>query len=229
MDNLKMIFFDIDGTLLDHKGAEQEGIRKFYFSNDFNKLCDFNKFKEIWVKCSDKNFEKFLNKECSFEQQRAMRIVDVYKEFDKEITYNEALDKFKDYLNAYEASWKAFDDVMGCLNMLRGYKLGIISNGDYEQQVEKLRKLNIIEYFCDVVAASDVGYAKPNSRIFEIACERNGVDVKNAFYVGDNMKTDIIPANEIGMKGILIDRNTERKVEERINRVFSLTDIINVL
>lgn len=227
--DLKMIFFDIDGTLLDHKGAEQEGIKKFYLLNDFNKICDIEKFKEIWVKYSDKNFEKFLKKEYTFEQQRAMRIVDVYNEFSKEISYNEALNKFIDYLNVYESSWKAYEDVIPCLNMLKEYKLGIISNGDYEQQLKKLRKINIAEYFCDIVVAGDVGYAKPDSRIFEIAYQRNNVSVENAFYVGDNIKTDIIPANEIGMKGILIDREKERKVADNIDRICSLTDIKNIM
>lgn len=229
MDSLKMIFFDIDGTLLDHKGAEKEGINKFYFANRFNEICDFDKFKEVWVKYSDKNFEKFLNKEYSFEQQRAMRIIDVYNEFNKQIAYDEALTKFKDYLDAYESSWKAYEDVIPCLNMLSGYKLGVISNGDYKQQMEKLRKMNIVEYFSDIVAAGDVGYAKPDSKIFEIACQRNNVNMENAIYVGDNIKTDIIPAKEIGMKGILIERDRERNVEESINRIFALTDIKNVL
>lgn len=229
INSLKMIFFDIDGTLLDHKGSEQEGIKKFYFLNEFNEKCDFDNFIKIWIKYSDKNFEKFLNKEYNFEQQRAMRIIDVYNKFGKEISYNEALTKFTDYLNAYESSWKAYDDVIPCLNMLNQYKLGIISNGDHKQQVEKLRKMNILEYFCDVVVAGDVGYAKPDNRIFEIACQRNNVNIENVFYVGDNIKTDVIPANEIGMKGILIDRDKERKTENNINRIFSLTDIKNLL
>lgn len=229
MDSLKMIFFDIDGTLLDHKGAEKEGINKFYFANRFNEICDFDKFKEVWVKYSDKNFEKFLNKEYTFEQQRAMRIIDVYNEFNKQIAYDEALIKFKDYLETYESSWKAYEDVIPCLNMLSGYKLGVISNGDYKQQMGKLRKMNIVEYFSDIVAAGDVGYAKPDSKIFEIACQRNDVNMENAIYVGDNIKTDIIPVEEIGMKGILIERDKERNVEESINRIFALTDMKNVL
>lgn len=227
-NSLKMIFFDIDGTLLDHKGAEQEGIKKFYFSNDFNKICNIEKFREIWVKYSDKNFEKFLNKEYTFEQQRAMRIIDVYNEFNKEISYNEALTEFSNYLNAYEASWRAYEDVIPGLDILNEYKLGIISNGDYEQQCKKLRKMNIDKYFCDIVVAGDVGYAKPNNRIFEIACQRNNVSIENAFYVGDSIKTDIIPANEIGMKGILIDRDKERKTDNNIKRIFSLVDIKNL-
>ena len=64
MKNVRMIFFDIDGTLLDHKGAEAEGIKAFYESNGFDKLCNFESFKQAWVKYSDKNFNKFLNKEC---------------------------------------------------------------------------------------------------------------------------------------------------------------------
>lgn len=225
INSSKMIFFDIDGTLLNHKSAEQEGIKKFYFANKFDELSTFDRFKETWVKCSNKNFKKFLNKEYSFEEQRAIRVIDIYNEFNKEISYNKALTKFTEYLNAYEASWEAYGDVLPCLNMLKDHKIGIISNGDYEQQMKKLKKMNIVKYFCDVVVAGDIGYAKPNSRIFKIACQRNGISIKNAVYVGDNIKTDIIPANKIGMEGILIDRNKEQNVNNNINRIFSLTDI----
>ena len=225
MKNVRMIFFDIDGTLLDHKGAEAEGIKAFYESNVFDKLCNFESFKQAWVKYSDKNFNKFLNKECNFEEQRAMRIIDVYNEFNKKIEYKEALGKFGDYLIAYERAWKAYDDVINCLKSLKGYKIGIISNGDYNQQIEKLKRMNIYTCFCDVVAAGEVGYAKPDSKIFEIACERNNIGINEACYVGDNIKTDIVPAEAIGMKAVLIDRNKSNSVEGTINRIYSLNDL----
>lgn len=220
-----MIFFDIDGTLLDHKGAELEGIKAFYKANGFDKICSFDEFQNAWIQYSDKNFEKFLKKECSFEEQRAMRIIDVYNEFGKEIEYDISLVKFSDYLKAYEEAWKPYDDVIECLDSLKGYKLGIISNGDYNQQVSKLKKMKIDKYFCDIVTAGEVGYAKPDGKIFEIACERNGVEIKEAYYIGDNVKTDIIPVNKIGMRGILIDRNKKINREENIKRIYSLRDV----
>ncbi len=57
------------------------------------------------------------------------------------------------------------------MDELKDYELGIVTNGDSEQQRSKLEKLEIGEYYITVVSASDIGIAKPNPRIFEIACE----------------------------------------------------------
>lgn len=53
-----MVFFDIDGTLLDHKNAEFMGVKLFYqnYRNFFG--MDFNEFYSLWCKLSEKNFEK---------------------------------------------------------------------------------------------------------------------------------------------------------------------------
>lgn len=229
MDSVKMIFFDIDGTLLDHKGAEISGIKKFYELNEFTKICDLETFKRVWVKYSDLNFNKFLNNERTFEEQRAMRIIDVYNEFGIPIDYHEALLKFTDYLSAYEDSWRLYDDVIDGLEEFKDYKLGVISNGDYEQQVNKLKKMKIDKYFCDVVTASEVRYAKPNVEIFKVACTRNGIDVKEACYIGDNIKTDVVPANAIGMNGILIERDRNIAINSTIKRIYSIKELMNAL
>lgn len=211
-----MIFFDIDGTLLDHKGAELEGIKKFYEKYGFNKLTEFEAFRNVWVDYSNKNFNKYLNKELSFEEQRANRIMDVFNEFGMTIDYEDGLKKFDDYLKVYEESWKAYDDVIPCLESLKGYKLGIISNGDHDQQITKLKKIGVVEYFEDVITAGGVGVAKPNTKIFEIACERNNVKIEDSYYIGDDIKSDIIPCNEIGMKAILINRSNKEVASEII-------------
>lgn len=124
----------------------------------------------------------------------------------------------------YEESWKAYDDVIPCLESLKGKKLGIISNGDHEQQLMKLDKIGVRSYFEDVVTAGNIGVAKPNVKIFEVACERNGANIKDSYYIGDDIKSDILPCNEIGMKAILINR-TQKEVDKEIVQVSSLEKI----
>ena len=219
-----MIFFDIDGTLLDHKGAELEGIKKFYEKYEFDKITDFETFRKAWVNCSNKNFNKYLNKELSFEEQRANRIIDVFSEFGIRIDYAEGLKKFNDYLKVYEESWKAYGDVIPCLESLKGQRLGIISNGDHQQQITKLQKIGVAGYFEDVITAGGVGVAKPNAKIFEIACERNNVRIENCYYIGDDIKSDILPCKEIGMKAILINRNN-KEVDGEIIQIKSFDEL----
>ena len=52
MKNIATIFFDIDGTLVDHKGAQNKGIeqiRKKYLPNIYNK-----KFRKNWLEFTKK-------------------------------------------------------------------------------------------------------------------------------------------------------------------------------
>jgi len=223
-----MIFFDIDGTLMDHKGAELEGVKKFYNKYKFNEVTEFETFKKIWVDASNRNFNKYLNKEFSFEEQRANRIIEIFKEFNIDISYEDALKKFDDYLVAYEESWSAYDDVIPALEALNGEKLGIISNGDHQQQLMKLEKIGVAKYFDDVITAGSAGVAKPNVKIFEIACERNKVDIKDCYYIGDDVKSDIIPCKEIGMNAILINR-MRKEVDENITQVSSFSELNKIL
>ena len=46
---IKAIFIDIDGTLLDHKSAELEGIRNFYEKYEFNNLSIGSPFSSLAI------------------------------------------------------------------------------------------------------------------------------------------------------------------------------------
>lgn len=224
-----MVFFDVDGTLLDHKSAEFAGVKLFYqnYRNFFN--MDFNEFYSLWCKISEKHFERYLAKECSFEEQRIERIKELYLERNIDLSSEEALKMFGYYLRNYELSWKPFNDVIPCLKKISKLKMGIISNGDLEQQKLKLDKMKISHYFVDVVAAGEFNVSKPCTEIFEIACKRNGEEPEKCFYVGDTVETDIIPCGKIGMKGIWINRDNKTLPNKNIKIIASLKKLSNVL
>jgi len=224
-----MVFFDIDGTLLDHKSAEFTGVKLFYqnYRNFFG--MDFNEFYSIWCKLSEKHFEKYLAKKCSFEEQRIERIKELYLKRNINLSSEEALEAFDYYLRNYELSWKPFNDVIPCLKKLSKLKMGIISNGDLGQQKLKLDKMKISHYFVDIVAAGEFNVSKPHTGIFEIACKRNGEEPEKCFYVGDTIETDIIPCEKIGMKGIWINRDNKTLQNKNIKIIISLKELANVL
>lgn len=203
------IFFDIDGTLLDHKFSERAGVLEFY-RNHVNALPDLSQeeFYALWCGISDKHFARFLRGEISFQEHRRERIKEVFDIAGIAIRSEDAELAFKDYLREYEQNWRLFDDAMPCLECLKKeHRLGIISNGDLEQQLYKLEKMQIRDYFDIVVASGDIGVSKPDRRIFEIACEKGGVRPNQAYYIGDDFKIDIIACQDAGMKGIWANRN----------------------
>lgn len=125
-----MIFFDIDATLLDHDRAEKMGAIDFFKECKNELEYSENEFVDLRYNLSKKYFEKFLAKEFSFQEQRRMRIKDL---FGRHYNNEQADSKFNNYLELYKRNWSAFEDVIPCLLQLKqqGFRLGIISNGDY--------------------------------------------------------------------------------------------------
>ncbi|HET7627845.1 MAG TPA: HAD family hydrolase [Bacillales bacterium] len=201
-----MIFFDVDETLLDFKGAEYTAVQALH--REFAHVFPFSSdgFYKIWCTVGKKHYAKFLDGIVTFEQQKVERIREIFGEVGRIITDADAANIFQLYLTRFEESWQLFDDVSGCLEDLAKYDLGIISNGDADQQRRKLEKLGILEYFDVIVTADEAGAAKPDPRIFAFACERAGKPPSSCFYIGDDWVTDIKSCRRANMQGIWLNR-----------------------
>ncbi|WP_297421827.1 HAD family hydrolase [Clostridium sp.] len=225
-----MIFFDLDGTLLDHKSSELLGVEAFYEEyKDYFKLQK-EMFYKFWCQISDKYFDRYLKGEITFDQQRVERIKELFSYSNTDLTDEEAMVKFNKYLSNYEDNWKPYDDVLPCLKHLsRKYRLGIISNGDLNQQSLKLEKMKINQYFTDIITAGEVGISKPNKKLFNIACDRVNKEPQECYYIGDDLHTDIIPCKDAGMNGIWLNRKFETLAINSIKMIHNLNDLKNIL
>lgn len=220
-----MIFFDLDGTLLDHKNSETLGIKAFYEKYKGHFELGEESFYQQWCQISNKNFNRFLKGELTFDQQRIERIKEIFGLSNMRLTDSEARFEFEEYLSVYENNWKPFEDVVPCLQELTTYKLGIISNGDLEQQSLKLERMGIKHFFTDIITAGEVGIAKPNIELFMVACNRANTHPQECWYIGDDLYTDILPCEEAGIKGIWLNRKREPLSIKTIRMIHSLDDI----
>lgn len=223
-----MIFFDIDGTLLDHEQAERLGAIDFYYRNCNELKIQEDTFIRLWNQLSIKYFKRYVAKEITFQQQRQMRIQEL---FGQHLTSSQADEKFYDYLTSYKNNWKAYDDVIPCLNNLKELKvrLGIISNGDFEQQIDKLKSMNILHYFECVITSSTVKVSKPNIEIFTEACRRANVKLDASYYIGDVIETDVIGSCNSGMKGVWLNRTRNTCKQLNLVEIHNLYELIDVL
>ncbi|WP_445486617.1 HAD family hydrolase [Niallia sp. 03133] len=200
-----MIFFDLDGTLVDHELAERLGAQEFYDKYKEDLLIEDNEFPRLWISLSHAYYERFLAGELSFQEQRRMRIKLLFGE---SVTDQKADQLFMEYLHFYKENWTAFPDAAPCLQQLKklGYKLGVISNGDYQQQVEKLDYTGLHSYFDQVNTSSELGISKPNKDIFIKACKQANARTEECIYIGDNLEIDALASNNAGMNGVWLNR-----------------------
>lgn len=115
------------------------------------------------------------------------------------------------------ARWSAYADVEPAFRRLkaRGIRIGLISNWDTRLQriFEGLRLAPMLD---TVVSSASVGLHKPDPRIFELACRRVGVDPSDCAHVGDHEYADIIGAEAVGMRAVLIDRHEGAKPDREL-------------
>ncbi|CAN7098412.1 unnamed protein product [Brassica rapa subsp. narinosa] len=79
-----------------------------------------------------------------------------------------------------------------------GVKMAVVSN--FDTRLRKLLKdLNVIDMFDAVIVSSEVGYEKPDDRIFKCALEQISVDANRAVHVGDDEGADKGGANAVGI------------------------------
>jgi putative hydrolase of the HAD superfamily len=87
----------------------------------------------------------------------------------------------------------------------------IISNGQRVFSELELRFLGLYDYFDFVIFSSDVGYKKPDLRLFMTALKRMGLELepKCVISIGDSYENEILPANKLGMRSMHIEEAWE--------------------
>jgi putative hydrolase of the HAD superfamily len=90
----------------------------------------------------------------------------------------------------------------------RSLKIGLICNtgrGPGHALRELMRREGVLDYFDATVFSDEVGYGKPDPRIFLTAAERLGLQLSNILHVGDNVENDVRGAQRAGMKTLLFE------------------------
>lgn len=127
---------------------------------------------------------------------------------------------------AYHATkWrelKVHDDVYEVLKWMATTPLirGIISAGITIKQAEKLVRLEILEFLTPsaIFFTDQVGFSKPNPKLYRRVLQRMKLTAGRCLYVGDNPTHDIDPCNAEGWVTARIRRSGRHAQEEGATR-----------
>ena len=111
----------------------------------------------------------------------------------------------------------------------RGYRIGIITNGN---SLLQNRKLDVTELrlFTDLsMISGDEGIHKPQAELFRRAAARLGVAPQNCIYVGDHPINDIQGATSAGMQTIYLNTRGLTEHPDGVPEVHKLQDILDML
>ncbi|MBN1655061.1 MAG: HAD-IA family hydrolase [Deltaproteobacteria bacterium] len=87
----------------------------------------------------------------------------------------------------------------------KGIRLALVSNGSSAFQRDKLSRFDLDRFFEITLIEGELGYGKPDPRIFRQALSQMGVPARDAWMVGDNLEADIAGAKRIGLFAVWND------------------------
>lgn len=203
------IYFDNWNTLVQAPDLMRPGssTERFHsYLGDHGVEVPYERFVEVYRPIARTQREQ-ADREGFKEPDYRARLESVFRALGVEDAVEHSHGAWRRYLDDWPKMTEFFPETQSILASLRGrYKLGVITNymdGPICQVV--FDKLGYRELFDSLVVSAEVGYRKPAEVIFEAALKETGSSPENSVMVGDTYEADIVGANRMGMRSMLID------------------------
>ena len=210
MSDIRAVIFDCSKTLVDIRTNEE---KKEVFAN----LALYLRY---YGADADERYLK-----SAIDQERDLylrRSTEVYPEVDLEAVFMKVL-RGMDLGDAFLAQsccrlfrlltlerFQLFPDTLPVLRELgrKGYILAVVSDAQKVFSLEECRMLGLHQLVDHFVMSTQYGFTKPDPRLFSIACTLIETPPGQAVYVGNDAEKDVKGARQVGMKTILVDRDS---------------------
>ena len=230
---IKVVFIDIDNTLLSFTGYVKEAMKEGF--SHFGLKPYTEAMFPVFERINNSLWRQLEQGTLSFEELIECRWDLIFKELDIDFDGKVFEEFFRERLFYSAVPEDGAVDLLKYLS--RKYTLCAASNGPYDQQMNRLRVGEMIDYFDYCFISSQIGAQKPArqffDRCFSILRESGLPDLapEEVMIIGDSISSDISGGIEYGIHTCLYQKN---KIPERNNSgadhvVGSLYDIKRIL
>jgi putative hydrolase of the HAD superfamily len=197
--NIKVIYFDIDDTILDHKSAERAALQD---TRDALPILQNVEIEELWNYYHKNNRRLWteygagrINREILENNRFEWTLRDLG------LNISDAAIMREVYMEFYEKHWIWIDNAKEVLAILSAeYPIGFLTNGFAEVQRAKALRFNLDTISDFYIISEEVGFMKPSPGIFEFATRSVNCEPEEILYVGDSFVSDIEGGASYGWK-----------------------------
>lgn len=186
---IKAVIFDLDGTLLNRDASVKRFIEKQY-----DRL-----HKRLGHVSKESYVSRFIELDCRGYVWKDIVYQQLVSEFNiSEITWEKLL---QDYVDCFKNDCVPFENLDFMIMKLKNQsiKLGMITNGRGQFQMDNIKALGI-EAYLDVILISEwESLKKPDPELFKRALNKLKITPEKSAFVGDHPETDILGAQSVGM------------------------------
>ncbi|MCP5096593.1 MAG: noncanonical pyrimidine nucleotidase, YjjG family [Chloroflexi bacterium] len=223
----KWLLFDVDGTLFDFDKAESKALQNAFKQFGLNHSESVAKIyreinAQIWLE-----LERGEIAPQALGSTRFQRLFDAIKQQADASQFNAT------YQHQLGMCSQLIDDAESLLQQLsQTHQLAIITNGLSNVQRPRLAASPITPYFESVTISDEVGVAKPNGRIFDIAFASMGNPAKSdVLIIGDSLSSDMQGGINYGIDTCWFNDNSKQRsnglpITYEINQLADLARIL---
>ncbi|MFI7702481.1 HAD family hydrolase [Nonomuraea sp. NPDC049480] len=221
---IKGVLFDLDGTLLDHRGAADTAITTWLSAHcpDHPRLTEAP---GLWEDLEGRYLPMWQAGECSLEEQRRRRL----SAFCRELLVDEPADldaAYAGFTEFYRRSWAAYPDAAGAVAALSGLALGVLTNGAQVMQEAKVRAIGLDGPLRTVLTGEVLGgHFKPSPAAYTGAAAALGLTPEEVLLVGDDVDKDVTGPAATGMRSVWLDRLGVEPAPPGFPRITTLADL----
>ncbi len=195
----KFIYFDLDDTLLDHKGAEQAGLIDLYNQFELFNSSDPESLIETYSRINSVLWGKYGKGHIDRNTLQRRRFEETLEELGLDSSVHEEIGNF--YMQAYRSHWEWKNGAAEALESISDrFEVGILTNGFAETQKLKIEQFDLADVARHLVISEETGFLKPQPEIFEHATALTEHKADEILYIGDSYTSDVIGGSAFGWK-----------------------------
>ena len=102
----------------------------------------------------------------------------------------------------------------GALDTVRRFKaagcaLALVTNGSRRTQRMKIERFGLEPIFDAIFVEGELGFGKPDPRVYELALSRLGYSPAETWMVGDHLEWDVAAPQQLGIYGVWVDAQSK--------------------
>jgi putative hydrolase of the HAD superfamily len=111
------------------------------------------------------------------------------------------------YSHRRDVGMTLLPDAVETVRWLRdsGRRLALLTNGGAAAQRRKITRFELADLFDVILVEGELGFGKPDERVYQRALSALGTEPEQAWMVGDNLEWDVAAPQKLGMSGVWID------------------------
>jgi len=189
------LIFDLDETIYNYEYCHQKAldltfnkINNDFTINEIHKIFDDEKKKfQLIIGNTAASHNKFIRFKKLFERCK--------------ISLTKLDEYYKIYENEFNKSMSLFPNLIDFMDLCRknSIKMYILTNNLCRDQIQRLDKLSILDYFERVFTSEEFGFEKPDFKLYNYVLNEIGCKKEEIAMIGDNFQSDIIGSNNFGI------------------------------